>query len=77
MKIIMALALLCAFSLSNATTTRATGNKITMVYHEDEKGDWVLHLYGNNRQLVCEEKAITVIEPADPVDEPLEIRCKH
>lgn len=72
--LILASVLLVTFAASDATTTRK--NEIKMVYLPQPNGDYRLYLFGSDRTLVCEEKAIAVVQQGDAVN-PVIIECKH
>ena len=75
-KLIYILAAFLTFAASNATTTRQPKAHIQIVYQETGNGDYRLYLFGSERALVCEEKAITVVQQGDAVS-PLVIECLH
>ena len=72
--IILAALLILSFAASDATSTRKS--EIKMIYQPQPNGDYRLFLFGPDRTLVCEEKAITVVEQGDAVN-PVVIECKH
>lgn len=67
--------LLLVFASADATS-RTTKTRIEMVYQPGANGDYRLFLFGGDRTLVCEEKAIRIVEQGDAVN-PLVIECKH
>jgi hypothetical protein len=74
-KLIFAAALLVlTFAASDATTARKGSIKI--VYQADANGDFRVFLFGSDRALVCEEKAIQVASQGDAVN-PVILSCKH
>lgn len=74
-KLIFAAALLLlTFAASDAATSRK--GSIKVVYQADANGDYRLFLFGSDRALVCEEKAIQVVSQGDAVN-PVVIACKH
>lgn len=68
-------AALLTFAAAGAATSRSKAS-IHVVYLPQENGDYRLFLFGSDRTLVCEEKAIKVVEQGDAVN-PLVIECKH
>jgi hypothetical protein len=75
-KLIYILAAFLTFTASSATTTRQPKAHIQIVYQETGNGDYRLYLFGSERALVCEEKAITVVQQGDAVN-PVVIECRH
>ena len=67
-----------AVLLSFAAASGAGSKKDTihLVYVPQANGDYRLFLFGSDRQLVCEEKAITVVSQGDAVN-PLVLSCDH
>ena len=49
---------------------------IHVVYHPDANGDFRLFLFGSDRSLVCEEKAIRIVQQGDAVN-PIVLECSH
>ena len=76
-KLIYIIAAFLTFAASDATTTRQDKKAhIQIVYQETGNGDYRLYLFGSERALVCEEKAITVVQQGDAVS-PLVLECSH
>lgn len=71
--IFAALLTLTAASAAPRTSTET----IHMVYQPKANGDYDLYLFPTGKILVCEEQPIQLIEPADPTNDPLILRCKH
>lgn len=67
-------ALLLAFASANAVSRKQSS--IHVVYQPAENGDFRLFLFGSDRTLVCEEKAITVVQQGD-AESPVVLECKH
>ena len=77
------LAYFFALAALGAAAATGTGNATTkpkahiqIVYQETGNGDYKLYLFGSERSLVCEEKAITVVQQGDAVN-PVVIECRH
>jgi hypothetical protein len=67
-------ALLLAFASANAVSRKQSS--IHVVYQPTENGDFRLFLFGSDRTLVCEEKAITIVSQGD-AENPVVLECKH
>jgi hypothetical protein len=76
MKLKLILALLALTFVSADATTKTPRSTIKVMFIEQPNGDYRLYLFGSNRSLICEEKAITVIQQGDAVS-PLVISCDH
>ena len=74
-KAVYAVALILTFAAASGTT-RTSKSKIEIVYQGQANGDYRLFLFGSDRALVCEEKAISVVQQGDAVN-PVVIECKH
>lgn len=66
-------ALLLTFASAGGAGRKSS---IKIVYLPQENGDYRIYLFGSDRSLVCEEKAIKVLEQGDAVN-PVVIECKH
>lgn len=73
-KLIYIGAALLSFAAASGTVSHKS--KIEMVYQPSANGDYRLFLFGSDRTLVCEEKAIQVVSQGDAVN-PVVIECKH
>ncbi|MDE2020998.1 MAG: hypothetical protein KGJ13_11730, partial [Patescibacteria group bacterium] len=62
--IYLAAGLLLTFAAASGATRRES---IKMVYVPQANGDYRLYIFGSDRQLVCEEKPVTVAEQPDAV----------
>jgi hypothetical protein len=67
-------ALLLAFASANAVSRKAS--TIHVVYQPAENGDFRLFLFGSDRTLVCEEKAIKIVQQGD-AENPVILECSH
>lgn len=67
--------LLLVFASADATG-RQQKARIELVYQPGDNGDYRLFLFGGERVLVCEEKAIRIVQQGDAVN-PLVIECSH
>ena len=70
------LAVLALTFASAGATGRKPKATIQVVYQEQGNGDYRVYLFASDRALVCEEKAIRVVEQGDAVS-PVVIECKH
>ena len=67
--------LLLTFASADSATRKPKAS-IQVVYQEQQNGDYRLFLFGSDRALVCEEKAITVVQQGDAVN-PVVLECRH
>ena len=52
-------------------------SEIRIQYQPDENGDYKLYLWsGKNRELVCEEKDVQIVEQGDAIN-PIVLECRH
>ena len=73
-KLIYIGALLLSFAAANGAGSKK--DTIHLVYVPQANGDYRLFLFGSEHTLVCEEKAITIVQQGDAVN-PLVVECKH
>lgn len=72
---ILAAFLALAFVSADATP-KPPKCEITVTFMAQENGDYRLFIFGSNHLLVCEEKAIQIVQQGDAIN-PLVIECKH
>ena len=76
--------LILAFASAGATgrqvgrqaSSRQARPTISIQYISLPNGDYKLYLFASDRELVCEEKTIQVVEQGDAVS-PVVLECRH
>lgn len=73
----IAAVLLMVFASANATShTTKSSIHVEYIPQPNGNGDYLLYIFASDRMLVCEEKAVKIVDQGDAIH-PIILECKH